>query len=335
MLVLSQGPATRRPGTKYIATVKTGSPVLLSFDYATDDTYIMETGNLYMRFYRSGGQILSGSDAYEIATPFLEADLFEIQTAQVDNVMYLVDGTNPPQKLTRSGHTSWAIIDAPIESGPFQTENSSTTTITPTGYTLAADQTAETFVISGSGDLSSIFTVGKDFVVGGSTANDGKWTVKSRAYSSPDFTITIIDDQDITSDVDDGTILIVGGAVTLTASAATFDSGHAGNGSYWEINQQRGTNLLSGELSSDDACSVTTASFTGGYSFTTSGTWDATVTLQRSTDDGATWDSALSSLNSTNFDNPAETEADTVLHRVLMTDWVSGTCNYKHTISDT
>lgn len=335
MFALSQGPATRRPGTKYIATVKAGVPRLLSFDYATDDTYIIETGNIYMRFYRNGGQILisdSDPNVYEIVTPFLEANLFDIQTAQVDNLMYLVDGNNPPQRLTRSGHTSWAIVDAPITTGPFIEENTTTTTITPTGYSLAADATAETFTISGSGDLSSIFTDSKDFVVGGSTANDGTWTVSSTSYSAPAFTITVTGN--ITDGTNDGTILIVGGAVTLTASASIFQSGHAGNGSLWEINQKRGTNLLSGDLDNDPCVSSSTASFTGEYSFTTSGTWDATVTLERSTDDGSTWDAALSSLNSTNFDNPAESEDDTVLHRVVLTDYVSGTCTYTHTISD-
>lgn len=331
MFVLSQGPATRRPGTKYIATVKTGSPVLLSFDYATDDTYAMEAGNIYMRFYRNSGQILDNGDPYEIVTPFLEADLFNIQTAQVDNIMYLVDGTNPPQRLTRSGHTSWTIENAPIETGPFQTENITTTTITPTGYSLAADAAAETFTISGSGDLSAIFTDSKDFIVGDSTANDGTWTVSSSSYAAPDFAITVTGN--ITDGTDDGTILVEDGAVTLTALASIFQSGHAGNGSLWEINQKRGTNLLSESLSSNTNSS-STASFTGGYSFTTSGTWDATVTLERSTDDGSTWDAALSPLNSTNFDNPAESEDDTILHRVTMSDYSSGTCTFTHTISD-
>ena len=64
---LSQGPATRRPGTKYIATVKTGSPLLLSFDSSVDDTYVIETGNLYKRFYRNGGQIQAGVGTEDIS----------------------------------------------------------------------------------------------------------------------------------------------------------------------------------------------------------------------------------------------------------------------------
>lgn len=332
MLVFSQGPATRRPGTKYIATVKLNSPtVLLSFDYATDDTYVIETGHKYMRFYRNGGQILDVLAPYEIATPFLAADLFNIQTARADNLMYLVDGVNPPQRLTRAGHTAWTIENAPIETGPFQTENSTTTTIAPTGYSLAADAGAETFTITGSGDLSLIFTASKDFIVGGSTANDGTWTVSSTNSTDP-FIITVTGD--ITDGTNDGTILVGGGAVTLTASASIFQSGHAGNGSLWEINQKRGTSLLSETLNNDESSS-STASFTGGYSFTTTGTFDATVTLERSTDDGSTWDAALSALNSTNFDNPAESEDDTVLHRVTMSDFASGACVFTHTISDT
>jgi hypothetical protein len=79
---------------------------------------------------------------------------------------------------------------------------------------------------------------------------------------------------------------------------------------------------------------ASTAFFNGGYSFTTDGTWDATVTLQRSTDVGVTWENALSPLNSTNFDNPAETEETGAIYRVLMSDWVSGTANWTFIISD-
>ena len=71
MFPLSQGPATKRPGTKYIATVKSGFPVLLSFDYATNDTYIMEVGKLYMRFFRDGGQILDDGVSYDIDRNFV------------------------------------------------------------------------------------------------------------------------------------------------------------------------------------------------------------------------------------------------------------------------
>ncbi len=57
MFVLTQGPVTRRPGTKYIADAN-GVSRLIPFEYSTDDSYVLEIGDNYMRFCRNGGQIL-------------------------------------------------------------------------------------------------------------------------------------------------------------------------------------------------------------------------------------------------------------------------------------
>ena len=52
MIALKHGGATRRSGTKYVAAVKTQSLYtrLIPFTYSTTQTYILELGNLYMRF---------------------------------------------------------------------------------------------------------------------------------------------------------------------------------------------------------------------------------------------------------------------------------------------
>lgn len=235
---------------------------LVPFEYSTDDSYILECGNQYMRFYREGGQILSGGEPYEIETKFEGYDLFNIQYAQADNVMYLVDGNNPPQKLSRSGHTSWTIEDVNFDDGPFLPENTSAITINPSSTTTAT---------------------------------------------------------------------------TLTASSAIFNAGHVG--SIWQINQKRGSSVYNKSSNPAwvlDANESTgnSAFFTGGYSFTTSGTFDATVTLERSTNSGTTWEAALAPLNSSNFNNPAENESEGAIYRVTMSDYVSGTCNCTLTISD-
>ena len=56
---LAHGPVTRRPGTEYIAAVKTAAKYtrLIPFEFSEDDSYIVELGDLYARFYRNGGQI--------------------------------------------------------------------------------------------------------------------------------------------------------------------------------------------------------------------------------------------------------------------------------------
>ena len=334
MLVTVQGPVLKRPGTKYIATVKTGTVRVLPFEFSTDDAYVIESGNLYMRFYRNSGQILDTSDdPVEIVTVYATSELFDIQFDQTDNDMYFANGSDPPQILTRADHDDWTIADVEFTKGPFLPENETTTTITPTSYGFTDDTGDDTFTISSTTDLSSIFTDEKQFIVEGSTANDATWTVSSTSFSTPNFVITVTGD--ITGDEDDGTILIVGGTVTLTASAAIFEttSGATHIGSIWAIDQVRGNSVLTGSLTANGT-SLSTPFFSGSYSFTTSGTFVGTVTLQRSTNNGISWRAALVALTDTNFDNAAENEDDGAIYRVVMSKFTSGTLNFTFTITD-
>lgn len=76
--------------------------------------------------YTSGGTV---AEIYEIATPYLQADLFEtdgrlrLQTAQQGDVMYIVHPSYAPRKLSRSGHTSWTLSTATFKKGPFAPAN--------------------------------------------------------------------------------------------------------------------------------------------------------------------------------------------------------------------
>ena len=110
-LVHPQGAATRRVGTQHIAEVKDSSKKtrLIPFEFSTTQTYIMEFGDQYIRFYKDKGQIVSGGSAYEISSPFLEAELFDIKFAQSADVMYLCHPNHEVRKLSRTGHTSWTL----------------------------------------------------------------------------------------------------------------------------------------------------------------------------------------------------------------------------------
>lgn len=50
MLVLTQGPTIRRPGTKYVADVNQSR--LLSFEYSKTDAYILSIQDSEMYFFR-------------------------------------------------------------------------------------------------------------------------------------------------------------------------------------------------------------------------------------------------------------------------------------------
>lgn len=115
------GGTARRMGLRFIAATKThGSQCrLVPFRFSTLQAYILEFGHNYLRFFKDGGQIVSGGAAYEIATTYSETDVTGISFTQSADVMYIVHRDHPPRKLTRTGHTSWTLTDASITANPF------------------------------------------------------------------------------------------------------------------------------------------------------------------------------------------------------------------------
>jgi hypothetical protein len=141
------GGARRRPGTRFVAEVKDSDRKtrLLPFIFSTTQAYIVEVGHEYMRFYKDGGQIVSGSPAapVEIVTPYTEAQLADLQWVQSADVMWLTHPSHKPRKLSRTSHTAWTLTEADIRNGPFLTENATSTTLklsaaTGTGVTMTA-----------------------------------------------------------------------------------------------------------------------------------------------------------------------------------------------------
>src|SRR6056300_944333 len=151
MIIFPHGSAARRSGTQFVAEVKDSSKEtrLIPFEFSTTQTYILEFGDQYIRFYKDNGQILSGGSAYEISSPYLEAELFDIKYAQSADVMYICHPSHPVQKLARTGHTAWTLTEVDFQNGPFMDHNISTTTLT-------ASHTA----VGSSGNLTLSSTTG-------------------------------------------------------------------------------------------------------------------------------------------------------------------------------
>lgn len=85
--------------------------------------------------YTSGGTV---SEIYEIATPYVEADLFalDIRTQSADT-LYVFHNGYAPRKITRTAHTSWSIGVIDFRDGPYLPVNITATTITPSATTGA------------------------------------------------------------------------------------------------------------------------------------------------------------------------------------------------------
>ena len=161
MIVYPHGSASRRSGTQFVAEVKdsTKKTRLISFEFSTVQTYILEFGDQYIRFYKDNGVILDGGSPYEISSPYLEAELFDIKFAQSADTMYICHPNHNPRKLTRSGHTNWTLVDDIITNGPFMDHNIETTTLTPShkvvGATSTVTASSTTGINSNQGFLST------------------------------------------------------------------------------------------------------------------------------------------------------------------------------------
>lgn len=220
--VMPHGGVARRSGTQYVAEVKSSalSTRLMGFEFSTEQTYILEFGNQYIRFIKSGAQIRetaknitaitkanpavvssnshgfangeevfisgvvgmtevnnksfkiadkttntfelqdmgstdinssafttysSGGTAervYTVASPYLTAELFQLQVAQSNDVMYIVHPNHAPRKLARTAHTSWTLTEVAFELGPMKDANNTTTTLTSNGLTGSVTITA-------------------------------------------------------------------------------------------------------------------------------------------------------------------------------------------------
>ena len=144
------GPVDKRPGTRFIAAVKTeaNQTRLIPFIFSTIQAYILEFGNNYIRFYKDEGQILSGPSAYEIVTTYTTAQIPDLKFTQSADVLYICHSAHNPRQLTRTGHTSWTLSDYDSGDGPYIEENTTATTLSPSGTTGSVTITASVALFS-------------------------------------------------------------------------------------------------------------------------------------------------------------------------------------------
>ncbi len=148
-VVLPYGGALKRPGTQYVAETKSnGVARLASFAVGVDQTYIMELGEKYIRFYSDGVQLVdSGNVPIEVTTPYGADDVFEVQLAQFADTVYMVHPDHPVQKLQRTTTApTFTIADLEFDWPATIEENLTDTTITPSATTGSVTLTASSAI---------------------------------------------------------------------------------------------------------------------------------------------------------------------------------------------
>ena len=192
-IALPHGGAMRRGGTRFINEVKNSAHTtrLIDFEFSVDQTYVLELGDQYIRFYTNGGQVQSGGSPYEVATTYLHSEVDELQVAQNADVMWITHPNHPPQKLTRLAHDSWTIANEVFKKGPFLPVNQDET------LTLAfASTTSTTQNLTASAALFDASHVGTDWLVDtnpGNATGEVVWVRVNSVASSTVANVTIKD----------------------------------------------------------------------------------------------------------------------------------------------
>lgn len=134
---LPQGAAERRGGTRFVAAAKHdgGRVRLISFEFSDQQSYAIEAGAGYLRFYKDKAPIMAGAEAYEVAAPWQESDLDGIRWCQSADVVFLVHPRVRPQMLSRRAHTDWTLAPVEFVDGPYLEENTSPATLHPSSTT--------------------------------------------------------------------------------------------------------------------------------------------------------------------------------------------------------
>ena len=222
---MTQGAWTRRPGTAFLHQCRHHDKAarLIPFQYSVTQTYVLEFGENYIRFFTSHGILTqtaqnitgitkaavavvtySGSDTYangdrvlisgvvgmtqvnnrefivanvdtgantfeltntdatdvdstdydtytsggtvaeifEVTTTFSEAELPDIRVVQSADTLYVLHPDHAPQTLVRNSAISWTLSDITFTDGPYDSLNTTATTLSPSGATGTVTVTA-------------------------------------------------------------------------------------------------------------------------------------------------------------------------------------------------
>ncbi|MDX8534279.1 hypothetical protein RFM41_24455 [Mesorhizobium sp. VK25A] len=128
-VTLPHGGIRARGGSYFVGEVKASAKKtrLIPFIFSSDQAYCLEFGDQYIRVYAYGARV----GTVEIASPYLEADLFQLAYVQSADQMWITHRDYLPKVLTRAAHTTWTLADFEFLDGPYDPINDTATTLTP------------------------------------------------------------------------------------------------------------------------------------------------------------------------------------------------------------
>lgn len=264
------GIAERRPGLQFIlaGVDNAAKGRIIPFIYSNAIAYVIEMGDQVFRFFFDGGIVLDGSsNIVTTTTPYLTADLFQVQFIQSLDVLYLTHQDYAPRTLSRTSASEFTLETIEFKFGPFLQRN--------------------------------------------------------------DY----LEDDDVTLTC---SVIAAAASGTLTASAATFLSGHVG--SLWKLTLPRVNTSVEGPATGTGVIDAA-IDVDGPFTFVTSGHFGATIELQRNEASNGwetfrTWTSVLTSgVGSLNAQYTGIEYAQNTQYRMNVTSYSGGTVQASLTVN--
>ena len=139
------GGVERRWGTLFQAPAKLAAQKarVVPFVFSRTQAYVLEFGAGYMRVFKPEGQVLLAGVPYEIATPYSEAQVAELDFTQGADTMFLWHQQVPPQRLRRFADDRGVLDATPFNPAPFDELGfRPATTLALSAGTMGAGRTA-------------------------------------------------------------------------------------------------------------------------------------------------------------------------------------------------
>ena len=137
------GLVSRVAGSEYINTTKNNAKArLLKFVFSASDSYIIEVGAGYFRFYNDGGIVIKDGEIYEIENSYTDEQIETLQYVQIDDIIKFAvlpagsdNSTAKPKELIRNAPDDWVFQDVNFKTTPYLDENITDVTLKPSATT--------------------------------------------------------------------------------------------------------------------------------------------------------------------------------------------------------
>ena len=226
--------------------------------------------------YVSGGDL---AEVYEIASPYLEADLPGIQFAQSSATMYLTHFRYAPRKLTVASNDTWTLTTFSRTADPF---NAQLTNLT--GFISISLGTQTRITYSAPATISEDVLYTFSTFVGTTELNGGVYRIENDTTPSPYYLAYLRNADGTHVDSSAWTAYVSGGLGTPAVECPIAVAFYEGRLGYFGSNQRPSTFWLSqapsdtgasryddftGGTDADDACAFTLAPVSGRVDYIT------------------------------------------------------------------